>query len=395
MTGGGGPGTVVLARRGRIVLHLAFLLSGCATVMLGPLVPALQEAWGIAPGEAASLFLAQFSASAIAAAFVGRRLRHSLVFGYGLTAAALVLLALGPRSAAVPAMALVGWGLGSSVPASNLLVARLYPGGRAAALSALNLVWGLGALTSPLLFAAFEGHASVKAPILVLAVGAAASALALLATIPVLEAPAATPEAPAQPVRLERLALFGVQLFLYEGTEASIGGWVVALAHQTTTAGDVVPLLIGSAFWAAFLGGRALAPALLRHVSEPALTRACLPTAAAGAIALLLAPGTPVLAAGAILAGAGLAPLFPLIVSALAFELGGRPSRAGGTVFAIATMGAAVLPWLTGRVAAATGLVQWGFLVPVVASAALAALLMAERRHRAAPVAPRLVPPAY
>ena len=375
MNGSGESAAERLSGGAWIALSGAFVLSGVVTVILGPLVPELHARWGLPHSEAATLFLAQFVASTTGTFVSSRNLRRSLVLGYALVAAGLVALALAGPATAAPAMALVGLGLGLSVPSTNLVVARSRPEARGAALSWINLLWGLGALGSPLLFAAARGREPARTVPLLLAVVAGLASLGLARALPRL-AESRGEAVPASGRRVGPMvfAFFMAELFLYVGVETSVGGWVVALAAQVAPAGGLVALFIGSGFWGAFLSGRALAPLFLRRVTETALARVSLAMAAVGVVLLLLARSTPALAVGAALAGFGLAPLFPLIVSALAATTGADRWRGSGTVFASAPLGAAVLPWLTGRLAATTGALQSAFVVPVVATALLAVL---------------------
>src|SRR5438270_10215182 len=76
-------------------------------------------------------------------------------------------------------MALVGFGLGLSIPASNVLVGRMNPNRRGAALSLLNLMWGVGAIGCQLLFYVLAGRMELgAAPWVLAAAGALACAVA-------------------------------------------------------------------------------------------------------------------------------------------------------------------------------------------------------------------------
>jgi FHS family glucose/mannose:H+ symporter-like MFS transporter len=363
--------------RAIVALHGTFLLSGSVTVVLGPLVPALEARWRLPHAQTGTLFVAQFAASSLGALLSGQHLRRSLVGGWSVVALGLAGLASCDWPWARAAMALVGFGLGLSIPATNLLVAHLSPGGRAASLSRLNLVWGIGAVGSPLLFAALSGRAAIG-----VVLGALAAAAAIAATV---LARAVSPSASLvsargeQPPRIWGPRIFvvlGALLFLYVGTETTVGGWVVALAAQVT--GErTASLLVGAGFWGALLVGRGLAPILLRRVSEPQLHGFALALSGAGLLTLLLATSRSGITSGALLAGAGLAPLFPLIVSAVAGEAETAGSGPAGPVFAMAGLGAACVPWLAGHVADREGALRLGFLVPVGAVALMSAISLA------------------
>jgi FHS family glucose/mannose:H+ symporter-like MFS transporter len=357
-----------LGGRGVLALYASFFFSGIATVILGPLLPELRARWGLSPEQAALLFLAQFLSTAVGAVLSPRDLRRSPIAGYAFVAAGFAMLAVAAWPFALGALALVGFGLGLVMPATNLLVAYGHPERRAAALNQLNFVWCFGAVSSPLLFVVVPQRTAA------LGVLAVATALASLSLLRWLASPveSVTPEPAALPLPSPRrsiLVLLTAQIFLYTGTEAAIGGWIVDVFGRR----DLVSLLVGSGFWASLLCGRAAAPFALRRVTENALQSLGLALAGTGALALLLSESRGLTALGAGLAGLGLAPLFPLLVSALAHQEGAR-SRATGIVFAFAGLGPAALPSLSGRVAGVSGLLRGVFLVPLVAIGLMALL---------------------
>lgn len=387
--GAAGP---VSRQRILALLHAGFLLAGAVTVLLGPLVPELRGRRGLESEQVALLFVAQFAASSVGAVLSSRGLRLSVCAGYALAAAGLALLARGAWPQPLAAMALVGLGLGLAIPASNLLVAGLAHERRAAALSTLNLAWGLGAVSCPLLFAALLDRVPAAVGLWLLAALAALACLALAPALARLEtfdrapAPAAAGAGAARALNEGRwaealvLGALAAELFFYVGTEGTIGGWIVALAGELHGLRAVAPLLIGAAFWAALLAGRALAPLALRRLSEPALHVASLAVAWSGALALLLGATPAWLAFGAVVAGAGLSALFPLVVARLSAQVEARRSRAAGWAFAAAGLGGAALPWLAGRIIARTDSVRAGFLVPLAGLLLMAALFGARRR---------------
>jgi fucose permease len=388
-------------------LYGGYFVTGMVTVILGPLIPELRAAWGVDAAAVAVLFPVQFAVSSLASALSSYHLRGSLMLGYGALTVGLVGLGAGGWTLAVPSMAFVGGGLGLVIPATNLVVARLGSGGRGSALAVVNLVWGLGATACPLLYALLRERGSTDlAPWLLGAL--TAGVFVLLVMRPGSPAPdegksvpapgdtaeaavggsdaTAGPPAPGGRRALTALLPAAALLFLYVGSENAVGGWLVELADRLGGERSAVSMLIGSGFWAAVLVGRGVAPWLLRRVSEAALYRLSLATAAAGALTLLLAAGRPLLATGAVVAGLGCAPLFPLTVSLLADATAGAGGRHAGWAFACGGLGGAVLPWLTGLLSAAptAATVAWnrGFLVPLCGFLLMAVLAAAARSPR-------------
>lgn len=377
------PGGVAPARA---PLYAGFLLTGVATVLLGPLLPELSREWRVPVDELAPLFVAQFLASALGSFLSSYRQRLSLVLGYLLIAAGLLSLAFASWPFALAAVAATGLGLGLAIPATNLRVAHSQPARRGAALSSLNLVWGAGAVACPLLFAVRPRGTSSDAVLVVLAVAAGLVLLPLIRTFGGAEdrADLTTASGPGQPSEpagaTAALAAIAAILFLYVGIENAVGGWLVSLADQFQPARTATSLWIGSGFWAALLASRAVAPLLLRRISEPALYGAGIVLAGAGLVGLLAGRSQAEVAVAAVAAGAGLAPLFPLTVSFLAELTASTRSRSTGWVFALAGTGGAALPWLTARIAGGADRLAAGFVAPMAGLALLALLFGLLRR---------------
>ena len=357
-----------------------------ATVLLGPLLPELSREWRLPVDQLAPLFVAQFLASALGSFLSSYRQSLSLLLGYLLIAAGLLFLALATWPLALAAVSATGLGLGLAIPATNLRVAHSQPARRGAALSSLNLVWGAGAVACPLLFAVRPPGTSSDAVLVILAVAAGLVLLLLLRTLGGAEVradlagatAASRPSAPAgQAVALVVIAAI---LFLYVGIENAVGGWLVSLADQFQSARTVTSLWIGSGFWAALLASRAIAPLLLRRISEPALYGAGIVLAGAGLVGLLAGRSQAEVAVAAVAVGAGLAPLFPLTVSFLAELTASTRSRSTGWVFALAGTGGAALPWLTARIAGGADRLAAGFVAPMAGLALLALLFGLLRR---------------
>ena len=368
-------------------LYGGFLFVGVITVLLGPLIPELQAAWGINHAQTGSLFLMQYAASSVASLFSSLHLRRSLIAGWGLAALGLAGLSTGDWALARPAVTVLGFAMGLLIPSFNLMVARQNPNRRGAALATLNLTWGFGAVSSPLLFAAFAQRFGAFA--VVAAIAAVAGAVCVLFAFGIHDAPAA-PKATAAQIREDRgsagtLILIATLFLLYVGAETSVSGWLVALSDEFSTSRSVVSLIIGSGFWGAVLFGRATSAVLLRHFKEHHVFWFSLALASTGTMTLLVADTQGGVAVGALLAGLGLAPLYPLIVAILAEATALRRARIAGAVMSFGGIGGALLPWLSGQVSQAAGnggSLSRGFVVPVVALLLIAGLYAGYRRAR-------------
>ncbi len=135
-----------------------------------------------------------------------------------------------------------------------------------------------------------------------------------------------------------------------------------------------------SAFWIGLLGSRVAASFLLLGPVAPAvLLPASVALAVVSACLLLLAHAPWVLLVCAAACGAGIGPIYPLV---LAFAL--RLFR-GRWMFVAAGLGAAGLPWLTGLVSRGAGSLRVALGMPLLMLVAMAvALALGLRRLGAA-----------
>lgn len=377
-------------------IYAGFLLTGIVTTLLGPILPILAARWALADWQAGFLFTLQFLGSMVGAAgssaLVPRRgFRFVLVVGFALMAAGIGLLGAAIWPLALAAVACYGVGLGVTIPTANLFVAETQPTRRAAALNLLNLTWGLGAVACPGLTALAQRFDSVDTFLFVLAaaLGFASAAFARLRPAP--EQREAGCDEPAGgagigALRAGLLVLLGALFFLYVGTENALGGWAAAYARRLAVADAGTPWwLAPSFFWATLLVGRALAPVVLRYLTETALVVLELALATIGT-AILVAATTPAIAsAGVSLGGLGLATVFPITIGFLSRDFGPLAARAAGPAFMLAGFGGATLPWLVGVVSSYAGSLKVGLAVPLIGCLAMLALHLWYARLARAP----------
>ena len=146
------PGVPSVSSAASIVLHCGFVIAGIVTTLLGPLLPILIGRWSLSDQRAGLFFTAQFVGSMVGVASIGplikRGYRYTFVCGFAFIAAGVAGLNLGGYVASLAAAAAFGCGLGQSISSANLWVAEIAKARRVAALSILNLMWGIGAIVS-------------------------------------------------------------------------------------------------------------------------------------------------------------------------------------------------------------------------------------------------------
>jgi FHS family glucose/mannose:H+ symporter-like MFS transporter len=344
-----------------------------ATTLLGPLLPQLASRWALSDASAGALFTAQFfgqltatTLSTLITARVGER--RTLAIGFLLVAVGVGAVGVVPASLRALVVLTYGLGLGCVLPVTNNLIAALSPARAASALSLVNVSWGVGAMTWPLVVNALSGvhQAGATTLLAVAALAIGATWVAMPATTPTPAKASAGRSSQAAAVPAGVVASHGLLILLYVGSETAIGGWVAAFARRMAD-GQGAWAYAPTAFWTAQTAGRLLTPLALRRVAEPRLLVSSL---LASVAAVLILSGAATSVGGVIgasaLAGLGVAPIFPLLWAGVTREV--APSRPAtvGPLFAAGGIGGAVLPWLVGVVSTMHGL-GTGLLVPLSA----------------------------
>jgi MFS transporter, FHS family, L-fucose permease len=194
----------------------------------------------------------------------------------------------------------------------------------------------------------------------------------------------ASAETPGSPLRAmqSKWALFGaLAIFLYVGSEVTIGSLMTNLLHSEGTlglpihdAGRLVAL-----YWAGALMGRFAGSAFLTRVPAGILLAIC--TTCAAILCLVVAQTGGVSAAFAALSvGLFNSIMFPAIFT-LTLERSSAPASATSGLLCMAIIGGAVLPLIGGRVADA-GNLNAAFLIPMAGYVILTIFAIAAARTK-------------
>jgi fucose permease len=373
-------------------LHTGFVLIGITVTMLGPVLPYFTHHWSLADSQAGIFFSTLYFGS-----FLGTLLTSALLprFGFSKVISAgylcfllgLAFLGLGPWYFSAAFVAIYGFGYGLTNPSVNLRATQLPSSNVAAAVSLLNFSWGIGAVASPFLVAFFLGHLGLRALTLLLAVCFLALSLVHFSRRD--DAPAKTSDRPKRSLTLWSARLqsspwisFALLFFLYVGLEISVGGWV-ALDEKRMMGTTTAKLAAAPAFFYGFLlFGRFLVPFGLKLISQRLLCVGGLAVASVGVSLVALAPSSLLLYVGALLAGFGCAPQFPIYVTWLAAIYKDDSPRLAALFFGAGGLGSSILPWLVGVIASQTHSLRFGFFLPLAS-----ALFMIPFVLRACPTA--------
>jgi MFS transporter, FHS family, glucose/mannose:H+ symporter len=366
------------SRRLILLVHAGFILTGIMTTLLGPLLPTLAARWALDDMRSGYLFLAQFTGSFIGVILCGRAIpvrgfRFCFVTGFVLIALGAACLGRGTWIIGLLSVFAYGAGIGFSAGTTNLWVSEVNPSRRASALSLVNCSWTLGAIASPLLVALGDRIRQLSLFVAAFAVAAALLALAFAALMPHRGLPEpAKIISDASNFSLGGIVRdpfpFGLGLifFLYIGAESSLSGWSATYAHRLQSSRNDAWVLIPSFFWAGLLLGRLIVPGALRLMSELRLLRADLALAGIACCFVLGASRFSAIAGACLIAGLGLAGVFPIAMSWLSQYCGFTNYRLAGVVLALGGLGGGVFPWLVGLTSGALGNLRAGLVVPLL-----------------------------
>jgi fucose permease len=358
------------------VLYLEFALTGAATTLLGPLIPLWIKRCSLSDANAGLLVAAQFAGGFIGSLFANHNLRTSIFLGMPLIALGLGAFAFASCPLSYLCTACYGVGLGLTMAAINLIVASGQSGRRAYSLTLLNFLWGAGALVSPVLVEWARRHQIVSWS--VLGLGLVSFILWLIIIFGGFSPPAQETHAGSNWYS-PALLLFGILFFLYVGVETSMGDWTALYATRMQHVNDSIAASSVGCFWLALLAGRLMNAALLRRVPEPVIYWLSLALALGGISIYLFSHSSLQVLFGAAVTALGLAPIFPLMLSFASDSL--LAHRHSGWVFASASLGGALVPWLTGQASASFGSLRVAFLVPASAAALIVALSLVRLKR--------------
>jgi MFS transporter, FHS family, glucose/mannose:H+ symporter len=385
--------TETQGRRNVLVLLFAgFVLSGIATTIIGPMLPIFIRRWSLDDGQAGFFSSIQFLAAlagtlASSAVAAWRGYRPALVLGFALMGAGLASLNADTLQVALAATAAFGLGYGLITPGTNLFVAELGGAKSASLLNQLNFAWGAGAMAcSPLIALALKRNglnilltgAAIFGGILVVGL--------LLAPFGVQqhEKDPSTAGGTSPAIGLGVTIALAAMFFIYVAMENGIGIWSAEYAKRLANGITGMTTLAPMFFYAGLTSGRGAAPLVLRRLHERQIVLGALSLAAAATALLIASRSLPVATLAVFLAGLGCASVYPIYIAWLSRWYGARAKKIGGVLFAIASLGGSVGPWLVGSVSQFSASLRIGLLVPLLSALIMIGLVLLLGRRTAA-----------
>lgn len=362
-----------------VVVCVTFFAAGMASAAIGPLIPDLARqtrASEIAVGGMLSAFFAGALASQIACGALLRPGGERRVTLVGMVACLIGAAAIATSSSLVTllaATALLGLGFGGVTVAGNVLATAASDG--AGPLNLVNAMFGLGAILSP----ALVGLCHVLSGSGVAAFWAIPCAMALGMALLLFWAPApargyapppaATTGAAKGLARSPLMWILCGFAFAYVSVENGIGGWLPTILDRGTGLPLAIGALAASWFWLLMTLARFGAAWASRRTSPLLILRGCVGLCVAG-IGLLIAAAlfrSQILGfAAAALLGSSLGPILPTTLALVRVVFPAHSGTATGLIFAIGSVGGAIVPWAIGALIVERG--------PVAGTTALLAL---------------------
>jgi MFS transporter, FHS family, glucose/mannose:H+ symporter len=375
-----------------ILLFAGFVLTGIATVIVGPMLPVFIQKWSLDDRQAGFFFTVQFT-SAMAGVGLSSTLsawhgyRPPLILGYALMGAGLASLSASSHAITLAATASFGCGYGLVIPGTNLLVAAAGGKRSASLLNLLNFAWGTGAVVcSPLILLALK-HRRLPVLLAGLAICGVLMVLGLILASFGGEKHgevAKTSETGMSDTGLAVTLALAALFFIYVAMETSVGGWAAELAKRLAKGSSGMTTLAPMFFYAGLMSGRAIAPLVLLHLHERRLVLGALALSAAGTAIVMASSTLNVAVLGVFLAGLGCASIYPIYIAWLSRWYGARAKHLGGFLFALASLGGAAGPWMVGTVSKYSGNLRMGLLVPLVSAITMICLVLFLRRQTTA-----------
>ena len=346
---------------------------GIVMAILGAILPTLFDTIRFDKAQAGSLFLFMNAGMLIMSLFFGPivdRFGFKLFLMASAFAVALSFLLLARATtfeAVLTAAVLLGLGGGGLNGGTNALASDLHPDRRGAALNALGIFFGFGALTMPFLIGSFLELAGLDR-LLIFAAVFSLVPFALFAAIrfprPKHEQGFPISQATAV-IRSPLLWLCGALLFFQSGNEFTVGGWITSYLEEVIGVTARAASFLLAAYWAAIMLGRLISVRIVDRVGKDRLVLTGAAVAWIASVLVAWSPTPAVAQAGVVLLGLGFATIFPTTLAVVGEAFPKFSGTAFSVLFVIALVGGMTAPWVTGNVANSHGL-ERGMLVPVV-----------------------------
>ncbi len=379
-------------RRSRVAILGYFFILGVAFAVWGARLPAVKESLHLSDGRLGLALFAMPAGSVLTLPVSGRiadrvGLARMLRVAGALNPAALVLLGLAPDLALLmAALAVYGALFGLLDVSMNACAARLELGYGRPVMSSLHAGYsiaglagaGIGGISAWLGIGLLPTFAATAAALI--ALGLLLGPRVTLPAVP--PAPESAGDAPRRTMRQLTAVIWILGLLALCGQvgEGSAGDWSAVYLHVNLGTAPGVAAVALAAFSVTMAAGRLAGDRLAARFGPVRLVRASGLVAGAGMTAGLLISSPAAAIAGFALLGAGLAGIFPQIVTVAARLDPARAGRNIGRIAAVSYSGLLSGPVAIGAIASAVGL-RNALLVPAALALLVAGAAGVMRPH--------------
>ncbi|MFV9504573.1 MAG: MFS transporter [Oscillochloridaceae bacterium umkhey_bin13] len=369
-----------LNRSGTLALLCAvYLAAGLSLASVGPSLAALaanvRQDVAVVGGLFTAFSLGTILVQLVAAPLSGRfGLRIVLALG-------LLLMGLGKLGESLAGVFglllagafLGGLGFGFILAGGSVLTPRLFPARSTAALNLVNFFYGVGSIIGPLM----AGWALARFATPQAAIWLGAGLLLALAPVALFATDVAvttTHQDQARALPWPLIALLGVLLLVYSGTEIGIGGWAALYLTLGPGMAPEQAAFAVAGFWFALTLGRAVGAVLGLRLRATRLLAGASTLMLLGAMLLSFSGVSANLAVAALLLmGFACGPIFPTTMALVAAVSAGRGSAAS-LALAIGNAGGALIPPLLGLTLTQAGPTAAATLILILTATLLALL---------------------
>ena len=349
--------------------YATFIGLGLVSASLGTAMPFLADMVQIDLDVASNFVVAKSLGFMVGSFFVGRlydRARPHGLVQIALLGASLMTIAIPAAPNFWVLVIVLFWAgvfVGSADVGGNILIVWAFRSRVGPWLTGLHCIWGVGGLISPLIIVYFQQlTGSLMIPFLIL------GTLIFLCTFLYIRLPSpklvhavGETRLPIPPIPMATMVFL---LFLAGTIEVTVAVWIFSYIRELQMASTQVAGWINSSFFAAITLSRLLTAFILVHVSNEIVLYAAIALLLVAFTGIILFPySLPLLWVGVAAAGAGVATLFPGVLT-LAPQYLPAEGRVTSWMFAGASLGFLAIPWLTGQLFTRVGPhVIWYFAI--------------------------------
>lgn len=346
--------------RAAAAYYLSFIGLGVVTASVGPALPFLSAQVQVTVAEASSLVVAKSAGFMLGSFLMGRladRVRAHGLLQICLLASAACTLAipnLPDLAALLACLFLLGTFVGGVDVGANIVIVWVFREKFAPYLTGLHFIWGVGALASPLIIVTFVELTGDLRLSYTIITGVLLVMSLLFVRLPSPE-PIRDREEAQYPIPPRPMFMMVTMLFLAGTIELVVATWILTYVLELGLADKITGGYLNSSFFLGIIGARLVSIFLVRRFSISQVLYGSLITTTVGCLLPLIVPTSlTVLWIAVVLAGIGVASLFPFCLN-LAPTYLPPEGRVTSWMYAGASFGFLLMPWITGQLFESVG----------------------------------------